>query len=346
MWRGCTKVSEGCKHCYAETLSRRNPKTLGVWGPKGSRVIASEKYWQQPLKWNKAAEAAGERHRVFCASLADVFEGDETMPEESRKPVHEARARLFALIEETPHLDWLLLTKRPENIEWVLRVTYTPTLASLWHKLEHGYLPNVWLGASVENQQTADERIPHLLKVPAVVRFLSCEPLLGTVELRAWIPAGAEVCEKPAGFDAMTEARQERIISNLARAVYISRCEIGIHWVIVGGESGAGARPMHPDWARSIRDQCQAAKVPYFFKQWGEYLPFEEAGQAPFWIDQTGKEWDGHGLDIIDPETGDIGKGWHEDSLHSDCACKKVGKKLAGRLLDGREWNEMPEVAR
>lgn len=115
-WRGCTKVSEGCKFCYAETMSGRNPGTLGIWGPRGTRVVAAESYWRQPLKWDKAAEAAGEQHRVFCASLADVFEGPESMPASEWPKVQAARAQLFGFIEATPHLDWLLLTKRPQNI--------------------------------------------------------------------------------------------------------------------------------------------------------------------------------------------------------------------------------------
>lgn len=284
--------------------------------------------------------AAEERHRVFCASLADVFEGEDTMPAESWPIVQEARYKLFELIEQTPHLDWLLLTKRPQNVEYILRKTYTPTLASLWHKLEHGFLPNIWIGTSVENQQAADVRIPHLLQIPARVRFLSCEPLLGPVSIAPWLWATAP---STGGLYTYPSGRVERGRGFGGRMICHKPAK-EINWVICGGESGSHARPMHPDWARSLRDQCQAAGVPFHFKQWGEWLPFEETTQPPFWLDQTGREWDGHGLDIIDPETGEIGKRWHEDSLHGESAYKKVGKVAAGRLLDGRTWDESPKM--
>lgn len=294
-WRGCTKVSAGCKHCYAETMSGRNPAVLGVWGPKGTRVVAAESYWRQPLKWNAAAAAAGERHRVFCASLADVFEGVDTMPRSEFPKVDTARERLWELIEQTPNLDWLLLTKRPENVNW-----FVPTA---W--IVSGFPPNVWIGTSVEDQAAADERIPHLLKVPARVRFLSCEPLLGPVDLEQ---AGAIESAGPAwaGYNAHIE------------------------WAIVGGESGGNARPMVNRWARSLRDQCVAASVPFFFKQHGEWIGmadydpfvhgrFERYEERALWATYEG-----------DPN--DL------PNLHY-----RVGKKLAGRLLDDRTWDEVPE---
>lgn len=192
-WRGCTKVSAGCASCYAETLSHRNPSTLGIWGPSGTRAIAAESYWQQPLKWDRLAAHAGERHRVFCASLADVFEGDDTMPEDAVMPVRRARLRLFDTIRRTPNLDWLLLTKRPQNIMPLIERAAldcpepgeTCEMLNCWLR---GKSPeSVWLGCSVENQQCADERIPHLLKCPAKIRFLSCEPLLQNIDLSAWL---------------------------------------------------------------------------------------------------------------------------------------------------------------
>lgn len=267
-WEGCTKVSAGCAHCYAETRAARFH--TAQWGPHGTRRIASEPYWRQPERWNELA-AAGKclncegsgrakalqcpactgtgrlsdgrtRARVFCASLADVFEGPETMPAASHTPVAAARRRLFRLIGDTPHLDWLLLTKRPENILPLTRRAIAPDpdvcepngldvceFAELF--------PNVWLGTSVENQEAADARIPHLLNVPAAVRFLSCEPLLGEVDLRE-------------GLGLMA-------------------CPGDVDWVIVGGESGNGARPFNVEWARSLRDQCAAAGVAFFCKQFG-----------------------------------------------------------------------------
>lgn len=307
-WRGCTKVSDGCTNCYAETMSGRNPKTLGVWGKYGTRVVASESMWKQPLKWNAAAEKAGERHRVFCASLADVFEGRDTMPEASWDVISEARVRLGWLIKETPNLDWLLLTKRPEN------VLSFESLGNFWSP--DGMPDNVWIGTSVENQEQADKRIPELLKIPAKVRFLSMEPLLGPVNLDRYLFAS--------GPDGEPAPRNEPMLPCL-------------HWVIVGGESGADARAVHPSWVESILDQCQSAEVPFFFKQWGEWTnDFDLVCQA--------------GGDL----GGDVRRGVAQ-ILHApgnpegyfregDVWAKKVGKKKAGRLLDGREWNEVPNV--
>jgi protein gp37 len=308
-WRGCTKVSQGCKHCYAETMSGRNPGTLGVWGPQGTRVVAAEGYWKQPLKWDKAAAAAGERHRVFCASLADVFEGPETMPAEAWPAVEAARLRLFNLILQTPNLDWLLLTKRPQNIrnmvpgDWLLPPGSLKVLP-----YPCGFPPNIWIGTSVEDQAAADERIPHLLRVPARVRFLSCEPLLGPVDLSAALTPQWYSVEVPAprgiGFPETVQA---------------ARLRPRIDWVIAGGESGANARPMHPAWARSLRDQCQAAGVAYFFKQWGEELP---KGQGVHGLDERG---------LFRRESHIGGQTYY-----------RVGKKAAGRLLDGRTWDDLP----
>lgn len=220
-WVGCTKVSDGCKHCYAEALMDKRFGRV-EWGVNGTRKRTSAANWREPLKWNRDAQAAGIRQRVFCASLADVFE--------DRPELAEWRSDLFDLIYSTPHLDWLLLTKRPENV--------LDMVPANWH----AWLPaNVWIGTSIENQAAADERIPHLLRIPASVRFLSMEPLLGPVDLDHVVSPGS--------------------LETLR----------GVQWVIVGGESGTKARPMHPDWVRSIRDQCQADGVPFFFKQWGEY---------------------------------------------------------------------------
>lgn len=176
-WRGCTKVSPGCANCYAERQSRRNPGVLGVWGDDGTRVVAAEAAWSEPLKWDRAANEAGERRRVFCASLADVFE--------DRTDLFMPRLRLFGLIRRTPNLDWLLLTKRPGTWAKVVRDTLDWRLnsgglnsrdADYWFAADwlNGKPPaNVWLGVSVEDQARANERIPALLQIPARVRFVS-----------------------------------------------------------------------------------------------------------------------------------------------------------------------------
>jgi protein gp37 len=277
-FRGCTRVSKGCQNCYAETLSKRNPKTMGVWGQQGTRVVASEAMWREPLKWDRKAKAEGVRHRVFCASLADVFEdwtgpmvdsngnkllvtldgkfttdGDDNYPRPAT--MQDARRRLFNLIDRTPNLDWLLLTKRPENI---LRMTYDawcpPVPGHVSQNAGDGhawkYPPNVWIGTSVEDQQTADFRIPHLLRVPAKVRFLSMEPLIGPVNLNegSWFfPFGKQ---SP------------------------------IHWVITGGESGDGFRDCDPKWQADIVEQCKGAGVAVFVKQDSGRLPGKQ-GRIP-----------------------------------------------------------------
>lgn len=350
--RGCTKVSEGCKHCYAETLSKRNPAILGVWGPQGTRVMASEAMWREPLKWNEEAKTAGKRRRVFCASLADVFEGPETCSAEAYQVIVAARERLFKLIDSTPHLDWLLLTKRPENIlkltpwGWGTAESY---LQHVGKEVPHAFglgssickpsdviRPNVWIGTSVENQAAADKRIPELLKVPAKVRFLSCEPLLGPVNLgQAWevfcrekwngqgVPLDSNwlglLHECPNCESGLNEGDHGFLCPECG-----GECSVkspNIHWVIAGGESGPHARPMHTDWARSLRDQCQAAGVAFHFKQWGEWAPVHDllAGE-PVFSDRL----------------------WH--TFDPDTSVCRVGKASAGRLLDGRTWDEMPEV--
>ena len=163
-WWGCTKVSPGCKHCYAETWAKRYGHN--VWGPTQSRRFFSPNHWRQPLKWHKEAVETGQRARVFCASMADVFEDHHEIEAE--------RDRLWALIEETPMLDWQLLTKRPENM-----VKFTPW-GDEWPQ-------NVWAMTSIENQEMADKRLPVVIKVPTAVRGLSVEPLIGPVDLRPWL---------------------------------------------------------------------------------------------------------------------------------------------------------------
>ncbi len=239
-WLGCTKVSEGCKHCYAESLmDHRYGKVK--WGPLGTRQRTGTANWRKPLQWNKQAKAEGRRYRVFCASLADVFENNPQLLD--------WRQELFALIEQTPSLDWLLLTKRPENI--------TAMFPTKWRAHKWGKPPeNIWFGTSVENQEQADKRIHHLLEVDAKIRFLSCEPLLSPIDLN--------------------------LFANRHWQENTQRYTL-INWIIVGGESGSQARPMQTQWAQDIRRQCAAANVPFFFKQgsaanWPDYKNFATFG--------------------------------------------------------------------
>lgn len=276
-WWGCVKVSPGCTNCYAEAFDRRTHGTSKHvtasgevrephWGKDAPRRYFGAAHWMAPVKWDRQAKAAGQRWRVFCASMADVFE--------DHPDVRDARARLALLIAATPNLDWLLLTKRPENI---LR---------LW---PWGFPENVWLGTTVEDQQRADERIPHLLAVPARVRFLSVEPMLGPIDLMPYI----------AGYDS--EANGPGEPGEYAALPPSAR---GIHWVIVGGESGHGARPFDVAWARSVVRQTREAGVACFVKQLGAH-PIEGGDFAQ----KTGLVC---GVRLDDPKGGEIAE-WPED---------------------------------
>ena len=323
-WRGCTKIASGCAHCYADTMSKRNPGTLGIWGPDGTRVVASESMWAQPLKWDREAmdqqawyathrSVDAPRPRVFCASLADVFEDWQgecldsagcahyTHDDDPRKMVrnrqmvgcdtdgyhyttlNDVRRRLFALIDATPNLDWLLLTKRPENI----RAMWPATQDSI-NSHHNFYRDNVWLGTSIATQADAERNIPHLLKCRDLspVLFVSAEPLLGPVDLSQFLNCK---CDVNGHCDLCLNGPSKR-------------------WVIVGGESGPHARPMHPDWVRALRDQCAAAGVPFLFKQHGEFLLESQWASCTVSLNA-----------VFDNEHQFV----------------KVGKKAAGRMLDG-----------
>lgn len=408
-WRGCVEVHAGCDHCYAREMSKRNPATLGVWGNEGAgtgiRVVAGESYWRGPLKWNRDAAAEGIRQRVFCASLADVFEDwqgpmhnscDEELcfcrgcgafvtyvsghhcdsPLSGRAPsrlsMDDVRRRLFALIDATPRLDWILVTKRPENVRRMWPQNSPAMTADLWGKrggVDAGnYRPNVWLLTSVSDQESADKQIPSLLACRdlATVLGISAEPLLGPIDLGSWLKRSQNIhlslsvsgALRNKSFDGFTDgagrplgrAAVETELKSAA-AKGIDRLPMGecdafdpqtgcrghrnpsLDWVIVGGESGGHARPMHPAWVRFLRDQCTGSGVSFFFKQWGEFLP--EAPADAKWrdvrIDRSGRDV------TMSPGL------WDE----ADAVMYRVGKKNAGRVLDGRYWSQFPgaEVA-
>jgi protein gp37 len=323
-WIGCAKLSDACDNCYAE--KERAVTCLGVkWGAGEARHRTAASTWKQPLAWNRRAAKEGRRARVFCASLGDVFDAEVS---------DDWRDDLFALIAATPHLDWLLLTKRPK----VMRDYADGAFRCGEHWLAHKDappvqwpLPNVWLGTTVENQAMADLRIPLLLETPAAVRFLSMEPLLGYVDLTDIHANGATFREKrslviPAFLNALT--------GMLCRRDGNWPDGPKINWVITGGESGPNARPTHPDWFRSVRDQCAAAGVPFLFKQWGEYLP---AGQRNGIT--LGTDADGRDIDI-----GTALRSGQAVAM-DDLWTYRIGKKAAGRHLDGVIWDQVPEVA-
>lgn len=353
-WFGCTKVSPACAHCYAENETPvRVMRAAGreTWGKGAPRHRTGRDTWRQPRRWSRRANdrtcsnghaypgttanllhgkcyQCGERWedmpwhrpRVFCASMADVFDAEVD-------PMW--LADLLNLIEATPNLDWLLLTKRPElwraRMGAVCEVDGDNRLAWSWRR---GSAPaNVWMGTTVEDQARADERIPALLEIPARVRFLSCEPLLGSVDLTAipWaqdpvIPGAPRTCLIPTAAMIRSAGRP------------------AINWVICGGESGTKARPMHPEWARGLRDQCAAAGVPFFFKQWGEWTNVDNGPDDDAAYDDKDHTWltlDGRCQGVVSSV-----------DFFSAEPIYRVGKAAAGRKLDGVEHSAFPEVRR
>lgn len=251
-WIGCTKISGGCTNCYAEVEQfARVKRSAGIelWGPKGERHVTSESYWRKPVAWNNQAAAEGQRRRVFCASLCDVFE--------DRRDLDAPRARLWELIEATPWLDWQLLTKRPE-----LMPALTPrTWAARWPD-------HVWALTSVEDQPNALRRIAELVKVPACIRGLSIEPLLGAVDLVAALAAAEARADVQEAIERHPDAAGGQ----------------HLHWAIVGGESGRCPRPCHVEHVRSLVHQCRSMGIAPFVKQLGAVviLPTVDAGAGFF----------------------------------------------------------------
>jgi protein gp37 len=304
---GCSKVSAGCKFCYAEVMANRlaanrlaaNPATAkryagtvkhGHWTGKVNIV---EQVLDEPRHWKKP-------RRVFVNSMSDLFH--ESVP-------FEFILMVYDIMIGCPQHTFQILTKRPKRALEFYRY---------WEGLPihaHGQYPvkNIWLGVSVENQQTADERIPILLQIDAAVRFLSCEPLLGPIDLAQ------------AGNNACVEWFENG----------------GIGWIIAGGESGPRARPMHPAWVRSLRDQCQAAGVPFFFKQFGTWLPDSQV------IQHDSRHWPR--FSHAEFGTLDIGGEWTPNvypakfPVEQQECMYKLGKKNAGDLLDGKTWHQFPQ---
>ncbi|MBX3603235.1 MAG: phage Gp37/Gp68 family protein [Rubrivivax sp.] len=334
-WWGCQKVSPACDHCYAERDAKRFAAGKVLWGVGSERRVFPDKpdgknpHWAAPLTWAKTMPAKlGRRPRVFCASMGDWLDLDA--------PIDDF-VRLLDTIRRTPELDWLLLSKRIGN--WRKRAE------SAWQRAGNAGLDtwlgawldgeppaNVWLGATVIDQAEADRDIPKLLATPAAVRFLSIEPMLGPIQLTAEgrIPADDE---GPAriGYMVGPDDGASSLWPTPAKALAAS----GLHWVIVGGESGRGARPMPPDWPRSLRDQCAAAGVPFHFKQWGEWAPIED-------IDDNA---DGTINCIRDDGTSEPIEGRVTIMRAHGHDFAKVGKTAAGCLLDGVEAKAWPSAA-
>lgn len=347
---GCTKVSAGCDHCYAETIATRFAGSKAY--PNAFDVTLRPERLAIPLKWQRP-------RRIFANSMSDLFH--TSVPDDYI-------ARVFAVMAATPRHTYQILTKRHGRVRSLLRdrckcaASHAPgthfrsmmcdQARSIDGVDPHAVyfeapwpLPNVWIGVSVEDQAAADLRVPALLETPAAVRFLSCEPLLGPIDLSRWL--GLE------WFDSFGWG--ENMFASLNGRVGPAG---GLHWVIAGGESGHGARPMHPEWARSLRDQCVAARVPFHFKQWGEWAP------APWRIDREAGEsvegyktraeavcathamapWaheHGHELYLAPHRPWSVER---VDGIEPHVPLRRWGKKAAGRELDGRTWDEFPEV--
>lgn len=335
-WIGCTKASSGCANCYAERQDKHRKWTSEGWGEGKPRKRTSEANWKKVKRWNLDAELEVERYhdamddpsccvagspirpRVFVASLADWLDPEVPIG---------WFAELLNLIRECSHLDFLLLTKRPEQfqrrVELLTETLFMepcPDLDALadmvFNWMEGNPPKNVWIGTTVEDQCNAHERIPNLLEIPSRIRFLSCEPLLGEVQLEDIEVPGEITVNSLHGTDGNTLNGPK------------------IDWVIAGGESGPNARPMHTEWVRSLRDQCLAANVPFLFKQWGEWLPDY---QRNFRLDIGKYRWG-----VLGPSGILFSRSERIDK--NSIGVSKVGKRRSGRLLDNREWNEFPVV--
>lgn len=264
-WHGCTKVSPGCDNCYAERDSKRFNAGMTLWGVDAGRKLMRDAYWQQPAKWQAKAIREGTRPRVFCASMADVFD--------NHPDVKDSRSHLWEVIRLTPRLDWLVLTKRIGNAKSMLPEDW----GDGW--------PNVWLGISVVNQPEADRDVPKLLDTPAALRFLSVEPMLALVEV--WAFAKGQCCscggagEVAASGPTTTFPEDDDGMTRCQDCMGSGKWEDnpGIDWVICGGESGAKARPMNPNWAMMLKMDCVTQDIPFFMKQgsadWADFRNIE-----------------------------------------------------------------------
>lgn len=327
-WIGCTKVSPACDGCYAEALMDLRYGRV-QWGPHGERIRTAETNWKQPLKWDRAAAKAGERPFVFCASLADVFDNQVQS---------EWRNDLFDLIKKTPNLVWLLLTKRPQNIIEMSEAA--------------GGLPlNAAIGTTVEDQKRADMNVPHLLvaktRLKPAFAFLSCEPLLGPIDL-CHIPFTSG--DQRHKQDALTGEALLYAIGkdgNPDMTVRVSEPRLArIDWVITGGETDQGkhkARPTHPQWFRSLRDQCAAHGVAYHHKQNGEWMPHRPVAGGDLGGDvRSGRVMIVHPTGQTDVEVSESTGG--RNTIPGSRYMARVGKKNSGRLLDGVEHNAFPAI--
>ncbi len=340
---GCRLASEGCRNCYAATLAatrlKNHPSRAGLARVNAAGeakftgdVRFNAQWLDQPLRWKKP-------RRIFVCAHSDLFY--EAVPDEWIDLV-------FAVMALAPQHTFQILTKRPERmraymdrhdvaLRWSKRF---PEGTDVHYKTLVRWtidgLPNVWLGVSVEDQATADVRIPDLLATPAAIRWVSYEPALGPVDWDDIV-----IQDDRPGEQHMSALYCDTIADDCAGE---PRGTNTLDWIVAGGESGPKARPAHPDWFRQTRDQCAAAGVDFLFKQWGEWLPWEPEG-APFWTSQTGCHEDAHALfptDMDGHRNWDDGL-WTVSAGETQAAFQRVGKRAAGRHLDGVLHDEYPE---
>lgn len=318
--RGCTRISEGCRNCYAEAMAARFSKPGQAYAglaemrngkPRWTgKMMLVEKHLEDPIRWQKP-------RNIFVNSMSDLFH--ESVPDEWIDKV-------FAVMARSPQHTFQILTKRADRMKEYTLNKETPQRICDASSVDEGKLrralkasplngqfplPNVWLGVSVEDQESFEKRWESFQYVKAAVKFFSIEPMLGELDIRRAFQR-VELRRSP-GRD------------------YAAIFSKPVHWVICGGESGNEARPMHPDWARKLRDQCNEAGVPFFFKQWGEYGETASLGFGDY---PKAKEY-------VFPELETTARG-----LPIGTSMIRVGKHAAGRLLDGVEHNGMPEVTR
>lgn len=299
-WSGCSHVGPGCDHCYAERIGRRFKKMK--WGAGEPRIMASERTWAEPHAWNRLAGKKGIRERVLCASMSDVF--DREAPEG-------ARERLWETIKATPNLDWLIPTKRIGNAPEMLPADWGA-----------GY-PNVMGMPTICNQMEADRDLPKFLSQPWAAYGVSHEPALGGVDFNGFLKCDA-YC-----LNGTDDGRWHCTMCGKNLDEENRHNHRALDQIVMGGESGPGARPMHPDWPRSVRDQCLKAGVPFFFKQWGAWLHESQDYQRGAIISQA--HYGAGNRNKIHH--------WPDSTISVPC-----GKKKAGRLLYGQTHDEFPEV--
>lgn len=329
---GCSHCSPGCDNCYAERFAARlakNPKTAAKYAGVVDDGRWTGKISSADFSMFKSLPKAPKR--VFVGSMTDIFHdatGGKFHDIENRKKSNYFLPKLFDIMESLSQYTFIILTKRPENMRQWIEFTLEACVDDI--------LPNLWLGVTVCNQAEADEKIPVLLQTPAALRFVSVEPMLGPVNFRledlvgqTWDTLRGVITAESAGLGIVTGCQQTSRLG----------------WVICGGETGPGARPMHPEWIRGLRDQCAAAGASFFFEGWGEWAPrsnhpLHNYGVSACAVDPQCTRWDCIRL----TEKGNNGNLLEHSGEGEEVYMQKVGKRRSGRLLDGIEYSQFPEV--